>query len=342
MADDEEEAALLEDMPTRVQNLLMWCVGVAFGRWDIRMALDPSRLPPLGGPFDPLPRCALGALVGPDGLPVTKRSPGYADAGDAKRSEGSTGDARHLGTSSAAPYPLPIPWDGILVDDPTHPSDIVARVRKVLDLVWGDRSDTIEQEACRILGVRDLREWFRDPRKGFFAFHIKRYSKSRRKAPIYWLLQSEKRHYAIWIYCHRMRQDVLYAAGRSYADYKIVFERNHLEDLRADLESLSGSARRNREREIERQQKVIDDVVAFGKRLDAAALLDIPPDLNDGILISMAPLRELVPWSEVARMWESLRAGQYPWSTMSQQMRKKGLVKGLAHRPLRGGNTWAS
>ena len=25
-----------------IQNLLMWCVGVAFGRWDVRMALNPT------------------------------------------------------------------------------------------------------------------------------------------------------------------------------------------------------------------------------------------------------------------------------------------------------------
>ena len=69
--DSEEEGPLApEDLPVRVQNLLMWCVGVAFGRWDVRMALDPSLLPALQGPFERLPRCAPGALVGPDGLPA--------------------------------------------------------------------------------------------------------------------------------------------------------------------------------------------------------------------------------------------------------------------------------
>jgi len=221
----EEEAPLPEDIVRRVQDLLMWCVGVAFGRWDVRMALDPSRLPPLGGPFDPLPCCAPGALVGPDGLPATE-------------------------DNIASDYPLPIPWDGILVDDPTHPSDIVARVRKVLTLVWGSRADDIERETCQILGIQGLRDWFRDPRR-FFAFHIKRYSKSRRKAPIYWPLQSEKRNYTIWLYYHRMRADILYAAGRFYTDYKIILEQNRLEDLQSGLESLSGASRRFREREIE-------------------------------------------------------------------------------------------
>ena len=72
MEGEREDLAPPADLPVRVQNFLMWCVGIAFGRWDVRKALDPGLLPPLGGPFDPLPRCAPGALVGTDGLPASK------------------------------------------------------------------------------------------------------------------------------------------------------------------------------------------------------------------------------------------------------------------------------
>lgn len=65
----------------------------------------------------------------------------------------------------------------------------------------------------------------------------------------------------------------------------------------------------------------------FRNQLDAVALLNLPPDLNDGVLISIAPLRGLVPWKEAQRTWEKLTAGEYPWSTMARQMRELGLVK---------------
>jgi len=213
------------------------------------------------------------------------------------------------------------------VDDPTHSSDIVTRVRGVLTLLWGDRAGAIEREACDILGVEGLRDYFRDPRKGFFAFHIKRYSKSRRKAPIYWLLQSEKRNYGIWLYIHRLRPDALFTAGRDYADAKVALEEARLEELRQGLDALNGSARRRREREIERQQRIVAEVTEFRNRLDRVALLNLPPDLNDGVVISIAPLWELVPWKEAQRTWERLVSGEYPWSTMAQQMQKQGLVK---------------
>ena len=300
--EEREDLAPPADLPVRVQSLLMWCVGVAYGRWDVRKALDPGLLPPVGGPFDPLPRCAPGALVNVEGMPASRD-----EVGD---------------------YPLSIAWDGILVDDPTHPSDIVARVRQVLALLWEDRAGDIEREVCQILGVKTLRDYFCDPRKGFFPFHIKRYSKSRRKAPIYWLLQSTKRSYAIWLYYHRMTQSTLYTAARSYADPKVKLEETRLVELRQALDALSGAARRRREREIERQDKLVAEVTEFRDRLDALALLNLPPDLNDGVVISIAPLRELVPWVEAQRMWDGLVAGEYDWSTMSRQMRERGLVQG--------------
>ncbi|MCP4549294.1 MAG: hypothetical protein GY835_22810 [bacterium] len=313
---------------SKIQNLLMWCVGVAFGRWDARMALDSTLLPPLQGPFDPLPRCAPGALVDVDGLPPAQATDIAPEAW--LRARKNVLDIPPLASASSPCPPVslsPFPKDGILVDDPTHPADIVTRVRGVLALLWGERADDVEREACEVLGVRDLRDYFHDPRKGFFAFHIKRYSKSRRKAPIYWLLQSKKRNYAVWLYIHRLRYDSLYAAGRNYADVKIKLEQARLEELRAGLETLDGSARRRREREIERQQRIADEVTAFGKTLDRVALLNLPPDLNDGVVIGIAPLYELVPWKEAQRTWEKLVAGEYEWSTMAQRMREKGIVR---------------
>ena len=324
---NEEEIVTPEDLPAWVQDLLMWCVGVAFGRWDLRMALDPSLLPALQGPFDPLPRCAPGALVGTDGLPPA-RVAAIAPEDWLRARENVLDLPPAAERDNGEPvYPLPIAWDGIMVDDPDHPGDIVARVRGVLALLWGQRAGAIEREACEILGFKTLRDYFRDPRKGFFPFHIKRYSKSRRKAPIYWLLQSEKRAYGIWLYIHRMDKTTLYTAGRDYADAKVALEESRLEELKVGLEMLSGAARRRREREIERQAKLVAEVTDFRDRLDAAALRNLLPDLNDGVVISIAPLWELVPWQEAEKHWQKLLAGEYEWSTMSQQMRARGWVK---------------
>jgi len=324
---EDDGVAPPEDLPARVANLLMWCVGVAFGRWDLRKALDPTLLPPLGGPFDPLPRQAPGALdlrLAIDDLRLESADSKIAN----RQSEIENGDDLQLpeGAAEILNRQSEIVNQGILPDDPHHPDDLVGRVQAILRVLYGERAQAIEAEACAVLGFDSLRAYFRDPRKGFFAFHIKRYSKSRRKAPIYWLLQSERRNYGIWLYSHRLEKYALYSAARDYADFKVNFEQGRLDDLKESLSQIEGAERRRRERELARQQQLVDEVRAFRQRLDAVAKQDLFIDLNDGVLISIAPLRELVPWKEAERMWEQLLAGEYGWSTMARMLREKGLV----------------
>ncbi len=237
--DFERASSASVSTTTLACDFLMWCVGVAFGRWDVRYALDPGSLPSLPGPFDPLPVCSPGMLTGSDGLPLASTPDGY---------------------------PLPVAWDGFLVDDPGHPRDIVSAVRVVFNLLWPGRAEAIEAEACQVLGVPDLRAWLRDPR-GFFAYHIKRYSKSRRKAPIYWLLQSARHNYGIWLYYPRLNPDSLFYAGREYADAKFNLESARLEDLQGSLVGLTGSARKVQERKIAAQTALLAELKSFLKAL---------------------------------------------------------------------------
>lgn len=193
-AEDTDEATVVLGGGELAADLLSYTVGCVFGRWDARIALDPSLAPKLADPFAPLPVCSPGLLVGPDGLPAQRdgiASEEWMRARPDAITPPPDGSVENL-TIPDAEYPLAVDWDGILVDDPDHPDDVVRRVRGVLELLWGARADAIEGEACELLGVKDLRAYFRNPRQ-FFEHHVKRHSKSRRKAPIYWLLQSPSR-----------------------------------------------------------------------------------------------------------------------------------------------------
>ena len=66
----------------------------------------------------------------------------------------------------------------------------------------------------------------------------------------------------------------------------------------------------------------------FCEALDEAAFLELEPDLNDGVVLNIAPLREVTSWSEARKYWNELIKGKYTWSTISQQLLAKGHRKG--------------
>jgi hypothetical protein len=232
-------------------------------------------------------------------------------------------------TETPEGYPIEIDWDGILVDDLDHTDDLIARARAVLTVIWEDRAEAIEQEACEILDVKSFRDYFRNTGKGgFWDDHVKRYSKSRRTAPIYWYLRSSKGNYGLWLYYHRLVRDILYKALVNHVEPKLRLEESNLTQLRSQREAAGTSGRdaKRLERELEKQDALVSEVQDFHDKLRRAAELNLEPDLNDGVVLSIAPLWELVPWKEAKRYWDELTDGKYEWSSIGKQLRDRGLV----------------
>ena len=293
----EEVFQAYSDKCSIPQLLLSFAVGCVFGRWDIRFATG-ARRPEHSEIFDALPNASSASLQVVDG-----HMEGYA---------------------------LVIESNGVLLDDSEHHDDIVRRVREALEVIWGKRAGAVEKETCEILGVKELRDYFRKPSKGgFWDDHVSRYSKSRRKAPIYWLLQSSKKNYALWLYYHRLDKDLLFKALVNYVEPKIRLETSRLETLRSQKAAAgeSGKEAKRLAKEVERQEDFLSELRDFEDKLRRAANLHLEPDLNDGVVLNIAPLYELVPWKEAKNYWEELLEGKYEWSSIGKQLRQKGLVK---------------
>ena len=218
-------------------------------------------------------------------------------------------------------YPLPITWPGILVSDPGHAEDIVARVRDALAAIWGDRSAAIEQEACEILGVRTLRDYFAEKKSGgkFFKDHLKRYSKSGRQAPIYWPLSTESGTYTLWIYYHRLTDQTLYACVTDFIEPKIEQCNNDLDTLQRSLQL--GTADKNTNDKIADLDDLVAELKDLRDELLHAAKLPYKPNLNDGVQITAKPLWRcfrLKAWQKkLPSHEEKLEKGDYDWAHLS-------------------------
>jgi hypothetical protein len=182
---------------------------------------------------------------------------------------------------------------------------------------------------CAALGVKDLRDYFRKPGSGgFWMDHVHMYSKSHRKAPIYWFLQSSRKNYGIWLYYQRLDSDLLFKVLQNYVEPKLKLEQNHEAEASHKLTAggLSVSETRQAQKSLEKQQDLVAEIRDFRDTLKKAADLRLAPDLDDGVVLNIAPLHDLVPWAETTKYWEELLAGQYPWSSIGKQLEQKGMV----------------
>lgn len=277
------------------------------------MALDPTLIPALQGPFERLPVVAPAGLVGVDGYPAVNGEVAPVEWLRARPNVITLPEGEWHNTPE---YPLPVAWDGVLVSDHGHPRDLAARVRQVLALVFGEQAGTYEDDllaAIRGAGRRpgSLDEYLRNP-KFFFDTHLKGYSRSRRKAPIYWpLMHPDAPGFVVWLYAPAITGQTL---ARVLTD--VVLPR--LELARADVSRLQGdrveAGSKASGRQLEQAEDFARGLGALAAELRRVVDLGYEPWPDDGTLLSASPLHAIIPWRDLLPAFRALQAGKYPWA----------------------------
>ena len=131
--------------------------------------------------------------------------------------------------------------DGILVLDEGHPDDLTTRVLQVLRIMLGDEA------AAQVVAAgtgrtgnpeEELRHYFE---RNFFKEHLQKY----RKRPVYWLLQSPRKKYNLWLFHEKLTRDTLYRIrGKQYVESKLNLLETNLTDLRRQRDAAQGRERR--------------------------------------------------------------------------------------------------
>jgi hypothetical protein len=286
----DEDLDLDTDVGILAAELMSWAAGVAFGRFDVRLATGERELPGEPEPFEPLPVSSLAMLPLEDG-------PGAPSV-----------------------YPFVLPENGILVDDAGHPRDLTAAVRAVFDVVFREGADSWWDEVARLLDPKDhdLRGWLGSR---LFEDHLKRHSKGRRKAPILWQLATPSGRYSVWLYVHRLTRDSLFQLQNDVIAPKVAHEERQLADL---VQGAGGSQSAMQRKEIAAQAAFVEELRALLDEVKRVVPL-WNPLLDDGVVLAMAPLWRLVPhykpWQkELKGKCDELAAAKYDWSHLAMHL----------------------
>lgn len=263
---------------------LSYLLGVALGRWDVRVANGSQAVPALPTPYDPLPVAARGMRVDADGLPCDTPLP----------------------TDGVA-----LPSDSLLVDEPGHTWDVVAAIEAAaIALREGDD----EPKVGLFDEVSDLRKQLRS---GFFRAHVVDYSGSKRSAPIYWYLSVPSREWGLWAYSPALSREMLFAIAGAARD-RLRRLREQVSQLRKQV----GEGTRQEADRLEKLEALVAEVESFLESAEAIAQSGWAPDLHDGMVLCAAPLEPLFAddkWrSEVAKHREKLESGGYPWAAVQR------------------------
>lgn len=267
----------LIDKKTMAQEIVMELVGMAFGRWNTAYAKGEKAIPAFGDVFDALPF-----------MPVVSQG------------------------EEPCPTQLAVPSDGIMTNEEESPLCLASHVREVMIWLWGDRADDIEYELCQLIGCKSLQAYLSSP-TGFFDYHFKRYTKSRRKAPIYWLLASEDGTVDYWIYYPKLSKNTL--------PQLIIQLREKGEQLRTRLNAALAAHDKTQETQVRAEQEQVEGMMEKLNRIIEAGYV---PNHDDGVPVTAAPLQHLAAsrlWrAECEKNMELLAKGDYDWSHLAMSM----------------------
>lgn len=207
----------------------------------------------------------------------------------------------------------------VWVDDDGHARDVLKLVRVAAAERWDENGDQILRDAAaQCVEGGSLRSWYRNC---FFEQHVSTFSKSRRKAPLYWQLSTPSGAYSVWVYYHRLSPDTLYGLLHDYIAPKL----QHEDRKTAVLAQETGPSPTSGQRQmLAAQDALVRELRTLHKEVARVAPLWCP-DLNDGVIINFAPLWRLVPqnrtWQkECKKVWDTLCKGDYDWAHLAMHL----------------------
>ena len=220
--------------------------------------------------------------------------------------------------------------NGLMILQRDDPDDLAQRVIDILTAIHKD------VEAGRIVltavgGNGDLRDRLGNFLLGpFFKIHVKRY----RKRPVYWLLQSPKQTYSIYLFHERASDQTLaLIQGKRHLGGRIFQVQEAMNQAKQNELTTDSKEKAQWKRKSQEAAEELSDLEALHKAIDETNAEPIVnadgqtatarwvPQFDDGVLLNASPLWRLTPaWKkadaklDLSKVWKALKESQFPWA----------------------------
>jgi len=263
------------------RSIVSMLFGLALRRWDLEVVLGHRRVGDSFEPFDA----------------VRPHPPGYA----------------------SGPY-VPFLVHGSRRESAVSETSVMAEVLRIAEEIWADDAPSVLADLSRAVGSRDLAQYF-ERAGGFFSDHLAVYTKSRRRAPVYWPLSTSSGSYTVWIFYHCLTADTLFEVANECLEPELRKVQEDRLQAEAGMDRVKGRDNAKLARQVGELAELEEELAEMKAELLRVAELPYKPDLNDGVQITAAPLWKLFrlpKWrKDVEATWKKLEKGEYDWSHLA-------------------------
>jgi hypothetical protein len=73
---------------------------------------------------------------------------------------------------------------------------------------------------------------------------------------------------------------------------------------------------------IVKSEEFIEELKLFKQNIQEVIDTGFKPDIDDSVILNMAPLYKLIPWKEPEKYYKNLQRGEYKWAHIGKYFKK--------------------
>lgn len=236
-----------------------------------------------------------------------------------------------LKTRKMKGYPLELPSSAMLVIDRTDPDLTDQLLGDALAHVWPSAVPDAVSQLCGALRVDHLSSYLTDPSaSGFYTDHARRYSKGRRRAPLYAWFGTASGSFSILLMAPAATSDTLFLLRTEILAFRMARAERAAEAARSETGENGTTATRAA---LSAAEALVTELREFAAELDRVIPL-WAPNVDDGVVVNTAPFFRLIPHrdsrAKAEATWKELCNGDLDWARLAMRFWPERVVSKCA------------